>query len=84
MISDPVDLTAARDAEVLRDFNLDLVWAINTHVHRDHITGTNKLRSFFPEVKTGLGSGAKEAKADEKFDHLDILNVGGKLSITSA
>ncbi|CAG5081741.1 Oidioi.mRNA.OKI2018_I69.PAR.g9951.t1.cds [Oikopleura dioica] len=76
ILIDPVDITAARDAEIIRDLNLNLAYAINTHVHADHITGTHNLRAHFPEVKTGLGSGAKIAKSDEKFPHLHILTVG--------
>ena len=69
-------MTAARDAEIISGLNLNLIYAINTHVHRDHISGTHKLRSYFPQLKTGLGSAAKNAKSDEKFTHLQILNVG--------
>ncbi|CBY36719.1 unnamed protein product [Oikopleura dioica] len=81
IIIDPVDITVNRDAEQIRDLNLNLAYAINSHVHADHITGTHKLRSFFPEVKTGLGSGAKIAKSDEKFPHLHILTVGGRFAV---
>ena len=53
---DPVDVTVDRDVRVLKDLGLNLIYAVNTHVHADHITGTHKLREHFKNVETGLGS----------------------------
>ena len=51
-----MDVTVDRDVRVLKDLGLNLVYAVNTHVHADHITGTHKLREHFKNVETGLGS----------------------------
>ena len=37
--------------------------SVNTHVHADHITGTGKLKSLIPGVKSVLAAAA-EAQAD--------------------
>jgi len=74
---DPVDITIDRDVRIINDLGLDLIYAVNTHVHADHITGTHKLRDHFAGVKTGLGSAAGNcAKSDLKFDHGTELSVG--------
>jgi sulfur dioxygenase len=39
IIIDPVLETAARDSQLVRELGLDLKYALNTHVHADHITG---------------------------------------------
>jgi len=76
VIIDPVDVTVDRDARVLADLGLELVYAVNTHVHADHVTGTHLLRSKFEQIKTGLGSAATDAKSDLKFDHGHVLEIG--------
>jgi len=43
VIIDPVDTQLARDLEVLRDYGLKLVWALETHAHADHITSAGQL-----------------------------------------
>ncbi|PIO57419.1 hypothetical protein TELCIR_21172, partial [Teladorsagia circumcincta] len=44
VIIDPVIETAHRDAKILRDLELDLIYGLNTHVHADHVTGTGVLK----------------------------------------
>jgi sulfur dioxygenase len=43
LIIDPVDEQLERDLAVLRQHNLKLVWAIETHAHADHITSAGRL-----------------------------------------
>ena len=43
LIIDPVDAQLQRDLQVLRDLQLKLVWAIETHAHADHITSAGLL-----------------------------------------
>ncbi|ETN70248.1 hypothetical protein NECAME_14887 [Necator americanus] len=45
VIIDPVLETVHRDAEIIRDLDLDLVYGLNTHVHADHVTGTGVLKT---------------------------------------
>ncbi|VDM67603.1 unnamed protein product [Strongylus vulgaris] len=56
VIIDPVLETAHRDAEIIRDLDLDLIYGLNTHVHADHVTGTGVLKTvseqlFYVETK---------------------------------
>ncbi len=37
LIIDPVDICAERDANIAEEMGLKLQYAINTHVHADHI-----------------------------------------------
>ncbi|CAM4937145.1 unnamed protein product [Rotaria socialis] len=41
LIIDPVIDTVERDAKLIQQFGLNLRHAVNTHVHADHITGTD-------------------------------------------
>ena len=44
VIIDPVDLQVDRDLEAITDLGIVLLYAINTHVHADHITGSGLLK----------------------------------------
>jgi len=43
-IIDPVENTAERDEQVLKELGVTVLYALNTHVHADHVTGTAKLK----------------------------------------
>ncbi|CAM9875767.1 unnamed protein product [Chrysoparadoxa australica] len=75
-ILDPVDLTADRDVEILNQLGLRLKYAINTHCHADHITGTGLLKQKVEGVKSVI-SKQSGAKADLFVNHGDKLDVGG-------
>jgi glyoxylase-like metal-dependent hydrolase (beta-lactamase superfamily II) len=49
VIIDPVDLTVDRDLQYVTDMGLTLAYALNTHVHADHVTGTadGRIRSYW-------------------------------------
>ncbi|KAK6748159.1 hypothetical protein RB195_001030 [Necator americanus] len=86
VIIDPVLETVHRDAEIIRDLDLDLVYGLNTHVHADHVTGTGVLKTAFPTMKSVLAANSG-GKADHyvkegdkiKFghEHLDVLATPG-------
>jgi sulfur dioxygenase len=44
VLIDPVLETVARDLSLVNDLGLNLVLAINTHCHADHITGEMCIR----------------------------------------
>jgi glyoxylase-like metal-dependent hydrolase (beta-lactamase superfamily II) len=46
VIIDPVDLTVARDVQLLQEMGLEPLYAINTHAHADHITGASPMRDW--------------------------------------
>ena len=45
VIIDPVRELIARDLQTLDELGLKLVYAIDTHVHADHVTGAGALRA---------------------------------------
>ena len=47
-----VHLQAERDASFVQNAGLQLMYAVNTHCHADHITGTGALKRLFPSVKS--------------------------------
>ncbi|KAK6046402.1 metallo-beta-lactamase domain protein [Cooperia oncophora] len=75
VIIDPVIETAHRDAQILRDLELDLVYGLNTHVHADHVTGTGVLKLAYPAMKSVL-SKHSGGKADHYVDDGDKLKFG--------
>ncbi len=56
LIIDPVDEQLGRDLQVLRDYGLKLLWAVETHAHADHITSAGLLAEH-----TGARTAAPEA-----------------------
>jgi sulfur dioxygenase len=52
-------------------------YALNTHVHADHITGTAALRSHFPGLQTVI-SQASQARADVCVAPGDVISFGGR------
>jgi len=75
IIIDPVDLTVARDAKLIRQLDLQPIYAINTHCHADHITGTHALKAEFPEIKSMIAKAAG-AKADVLLEHDQKIEYG--------
>ena len=58
-----VHLQAERDASFVQTTGLQLTYAINTHCHADHITGTGALKRLIPSVKSVI-SLASRSTAD--------------------
>ncbi|XP_019154047.1 PREDICTED: persulfide dioxygenase ETHE1 homolog, mitochondrial [Ipomoea nil] len=63
LLIDPVDRTVDRDLSLVKELGLKLVYALNTHVHADHVTGTGLIKSKAPGVKSII-SKASNASAD--------------------
>ncbi|CAL2039800.1 unnamed protein product [Caenorhabditis brenneri] len=76
VIIDPVVDTVSRDVQLLKDLKLDLIYGLNTHVHADHITGTNGLKSAFPSMKSVLCS-KSGGQADKYVSDGEVLDIGG-------
>ncbi|XP_017106349.2 persulfide dioxygenase ETHE1, mitochondrial [Drosophila bipectinata] len=74
VIIDPVLEQAKRDAQLVKDLGFQLKYAINTHMHADHITGSGWLRKL-----TGCQSviaAASGAKADRHLKEGDRIDFG--------
>jgi sulfur dioxygenase len=54
-----VHLQAERDASFVQTAGLQLTYAINTHCHADHITGTGALKRLIPSVKSVISQASK-------------------------
>ncbi|MCA1904886.1 MAG: MBL fold metallo-hydrolase [Cyanobacteria bacterium KgW148] len=64
-----------RDLQLIKELGLTLSYAIETHIHADHITGASRLR----EVTGCLGvvpKGAEVACADRFLEDGEILQLG--------
>ncbi|XVF18405.1 hypothetical protein REPUB_Repub11eG0018600 [Reevesia pubescens] len=48
LLIDPVDKTVDRDLSLVKDLGLRLIYAMNTHVHADHVTGTGLIKGKVP------------------------------------
>ncbi len=90
IIIDPCEDTVDRDSSIIRELGLNLIFALNTHCHADHITGiyiiyiyllyllllgTWKLKKNFPHCKSVI-SLSSGAQADVTFDDNAIINFG--------
>jgi sulfur dioxygenase len=69
VIIDPVLEHAKRDAQLVNDLGFTLKYALNTHMHADHVTGTGYLKQLLPGTKSVISS-SSGARAD-KFLHPD-------------
>ncbi|XP_028920252.1 persulfide dioxygenase ETHE1, mitochondrial isoform X2 [Ornithorhynchus anatinus] len=75
VLIDPVLETAPRDAQLVRELGLRLIYAVNTHCHADHVTGTGLLRSLLPGCRSVI-SRLSGAKADLLIAEGDTLRFG--------
>lgn len=78
LLIDPVLEQVDRDAQVLKELGYDLKYALNTHVHADHVTGTGILRKkYFPNMKSVLGeTGNEDSIADVKLKQGEVFTMG--------
>lgn len=75
LLVDPVDKTVDRDISLVKDLGLKLIYALNTHVHADHVTGTGLIKSKVPGIKSII-SKASKAAADLFVEHGDKIHFG--------
>lgn len=75
IIIDPVSGQASRDERV--STNLNLLYAINTHVHEDHVSGNRALKKKVKGLQSVI-SRASGADADEFIDDGDEIHFGSR------
>lgn len=66
---------ASRDAQLLKELGFKLKYAVNTHCHADHVTGTGYLKQLIPGTLSVIGKYAG-SKADRHLDTGDIVEFG--------
>jgi sulfur dioxygenase len=77
LIIDPVDDQLERDLGVLREHNLKLVWAIETHAHADHITSAGRLAEH-AGAKTAAPDACGITTASQQLKDGDVLHFGSQ------
>lgn len=83
VIIDPVLEMVERDAKIINDLGLNLKYAVNTHVHADHVTGSGELKKKIPTCKSMIAAVSK-AKGDIKLSDGDTIDFGRfKLDVRS-
>ncbi|XP_067679859.1 persulfide dioxygenase ETHE1, mitochondrial-like [Haliotis asinina] len=75
VLIDPVIEMVERDCQIVKDLGLNLVYAVNTHVHADHITGTGEIKKRLPTCKSMIAEISK-AVADVKLKEGDLIKFG--------
>lgn len=75
IILDPVLELADRDTRIVNDLGLNLLYAVNTHVHADHVTGTGEIKKKIPKCQSVIAA-VSEAKADVHIKHGDVIKFG--------
>lgn len=75
VIIDPVLEQFERDSTVIRELELDLVWALDTHVHADHVTAIGLLAQRFG-ARTVLSERGGAVCADRLVKHGDRIAFG--------
>jgi glyoxylase-like metal-dependent hydrolase (beta-lactamase superfamily II)/rhodanese-related sulfurtransferase len=74
---DPVYEEVPRDAAMVRELGLTLLWTLETHVHADHVTGAAELRQRLgSRIALSAASGAEGA--DRYLNDRDRVTFGGR------
>ncbi len=77
VLVDPVFEHARRDAALIGELGLKLLWTLETHVHADHVTGASLLkRSLRSKIALSAESGAKGA--DRYLKDGDTVTFGNR------
>lgn len=77
VIIDPVIEQTDRDATLIEELGLDLVYSLDTHVHADHVTGSGKLRQKLG-AKSAVSKVAGVPCVDVPLEHGDSIQFGSK------
>ncbi|XP_042295454.1 persulfide dioxygenase ETHE1, mitochondrial [Sceloporus undulatus] len=75
VLIDPVLETAKRDSTLVKQLGLNLLYAVNTHCHADHITGTGLLKTLLPGCQSVISKDSG-ASADILIQEGHILRFG--------
>ncbi|CEL95210.1 unnamed protein product [Vitrella brassicaformis CCMP3155] len=78
IIIDPVLEHLDRDLSLLDEYGIILKYALNTHVHADHVTSTGCMKARLDGFRSVLSSGYSSARADLHVDHDAKLFFGDR------
>jgi len=74
-IIDSVKEKFERDSQYIRDLGLNLKYALETHVHADHITASGRLREAFG-IQVGVHADGGTQCADIQVQDGDVFTLG--------
>lgn len=77
VVIDPVDMHLNRYIDWLQANNVKLLYALETHVHADHITASGQLRKQLG-IQTGVSEQCGASSADMQLNDGDVITVGGQ------
>jgi len=77
VLIDPVYEQARRDAALLQELDLTLVYTLETHVHADHVTGAWALKQRLGS-RIALSANAGADGADRLLQQDDIVSFGAR------
>jgi sulfur dioxygenase len=75
LIIDPVDAQLERDLAILRQYDLKLLWALETHAHADHITSAGLLAEH-TSAQTAAPEACGISTASRLLADGDVLSFG--------
>jgi glyoxylase-like metal-dependent hydrolase (beta-lactamase superfamily II)/rhodanese-related sulfurtransferase len=75
VVIDPVFEQIERDSTLIDELELELVWALDTHVHADHVTSLGLLSQRF-KARTVLSERGGAVCADRLVKHGDHIEFG--------
>jgi sulfur dioxygenase len=75
VLIDPVLELVDRDVTLVKELGLKLVFAVNTHMHADHITGTGAIKKQINSCKSVIAK-VTGAKADRHIAEGDTIDFG--------
>lgn len=81
MIIDPVLAQVERDEKLIKELGLKLLFAFDTHIHADHVSGIGRLGEL-TGCKTGLSATSGAVCQEIKLREGDTFSLGGKVNIS--
>jgi sulfur dioxygenase len=76
VLVDPVFERHVRDAALIRELDLKLLYTIDTHCHADHVTGAWLMKETFGS-RAALAAVYDAANIDVPLRHGDVIRFGG-------
>lgn len=75
LIIDPVYEKVAQYSELIKELDLNLVMAVDTHIHADHVTAAGKL-SQMNQCVYAMGEQTRADCVSHRFKDNDALKIG--------